>query len=125
TFEGHSPAFTVSSGDVSITGVTFTNSSDASTILVTGGSLTLRNSTVRETVGGNRAAIEITGASVDLGTADRPGGNVFEVRGPGLFIKISGTQSVSAIGNTFLKDGATLSSGFAIEDLIYHAVDTA
>ena len=115
TFVGASPALTVQSGEVIVTGVNFINSTDAPTILVTGGSLALRDSFVKETAGGNRAAIEIMGGTVDLGTAQDPGGNTIDVSGAGELIRNLSSASVPALGNVFQVNGATLTSGFAIE----------
>ena len=125
TFVGHSPAFIVNSGDVSFNGITFTNSTDAPTILVTAGNVSLRNCTVQETNGGNQAAIKITGGNVDLGTAFDPGGNTINVRGLGFLIQVTGGQNVSAVGNTFQQDGTTVNDRFAIEDRIYDGLDAA
>jgi hypothetical protein len=101
TFEGHSPAFTVFSGEVRLTGLTFVNSTDASTILVRGGSVTVQNSTISETIGGTRAAIEITGGTANLGTATEPGGNTIIVNGSGEFVRNATANEVLAIGNVF------------------------
>lgn len=125
TFDGHSPALTVTSGDLVFDGAVFSNTTDAPTILVTGGTLTLRNSLIQETTGGTQAAIQVTGGTVDLGTAADPGGNTIEVRGPGLLISNTSSAGVSAVGNTFDQDGAPLASQFAIEDFIYHGLDQA
>ena len=123
TFVGHSPAFIITSGNVIVTNVTFTNSTDTPTILVTGGSLTLRNDTIQETTGGSQAAIAITGGTVDLGTTANPGGNILNVNGPGELIHNTSPIAVSAIGNTFEQDGAVLTSPYRIEDKIFHALD--
>jgi trimeric autotransporter adhesin len=69
TFVGHSPAFTVTGGNVIVQNVTFSTATDAPTILVTGGSLTLRNDIIQESTGYRDAAISVTGGTVDLGTA--------------------------------------------------------
>ena len=106
TFVGHSPAFTVTSGNVVLKGISFTNTTDASTILVTGGSVTVRNSQITETTGGARAAIEITGGTADLGTTIDPGGNTIVVSGPGDFVKNATSHEVPVYGDTF-KIGAT------------------
>ncbi len=105
---GASPALTVQSGEVIVAGVTFLNSTDAPTILVTGGTLVLRDSTVQETIGGSRAAIEITGGSVDLGTLADPGGNAFDVSGPGELIRNTGSSYVPALGNLFQVDAVEI-----------------
>ena len=101
TFVGHSPAFTVTSGDVVLKGITFSNTTDASTILVTGGSVTLRNSLISETTGGTRAAVEVTGGTANLGTSVDPGGNTMVVSGPGDFVRNSTSNEVPVYGDTF------------------------
>ncbi len=106
TFIGGSPALIVESGIVFISNSTFTNATDSPTILVTGGSLKLRNDTVQESTGYNQAAIQITGGSVDLGTAAvDPGGNILNINGMGQFIVTSTPNAVSAYGNTLKVDG--------------------
>jgi Ca2+-binding RTX toxin-like protein len=125
TFVGASPAFTINSGQVVIKGAKFMNSTDAPTILVIGGSLTLRDSFVQETTGGAQAAIKITGGSVDLGTSEFAGGNTFNVNGPGELIQNLSSAPVWALNNVFQVNGATLSDNFAIEDLVYHGLDAA
>ena len=62
TFVGHSPALTVASGDVVVLGgAMFANSTDAPTILVDGGNLRVRGSTIEESTGYDQAAIQING----------------------------------------------------------------
>jgi hypothetical protein len=124
TFVGGSPAFTVKSGNVIVQNATFQNATNAPTILVTGGSLTLRNDLVQESAGYNQAAIQITGGSVDLGAAADPGGNTINVNGAGDLIRNAGPNSVSAIGNTFRQDGTTIASPYRIEDKVFHALDS-
>ena len=122
--EGSSPALTLASGDLLVlNGVTLVNSTDAPTILVTGGSLVLRDNLVRETTGGSQAAIEITGGNVDLGTADDLGGNTIDVSGAGELIRNLSTAFLPAVGNVYQVDGSTLTSGFAIEGEVFHGLD--
>ncbi len=124
--EGGSPALTLVSGSMIVqNGVTFTNTTDAPTILVQGGTLTLRNVVVEETTGGDHAAIEITGGTVDLGTLTEPGGNTIDVRGDGEVIRNLTASPVPALGNSFQVDGAPLTDPFAIEDEVFHALDQA
>src|SRR5438128_1509636 len=78
---GHSPALSVHSGTILVTGVTFTSETDSPTMEVSGGSLYLRDCDIEESTGFNQAAISITGGSVDLGTPDDPGGNTMNVNG--------------------------------------------
>src|SRR5262249_26320524 len=90
------PALTVNSGNVIVSHVTFTESRDAPTILVTGGPLTLRNDTIQESPGFNDAATSLTGGTVDLGTTADPGGNTLIVNGPGEMIRVTGTAGADA-----------------------------
>lgn len=120
---GHSPALLVNSGSVVISGVTLTTATDSPTIRVTGGNLVLRDDIVQETTGGTRAALEIVGGVVDLGTTTDLGGNTFQVNGAGELLHNTGPSAVSAIGNTFRNGATVLTSGFAIEDKIFHALD--
>jgi uncharacterized delta-60 repeat protein len=123
TLIGASPALVVTSGTVVLLNSTATNSTDASTILVTGGMLIIRNSVIHETTGGDRAAIEVAGGTLDLGTADNPGGNLIELFGAGLLILNTSPGHIAAIGNTFARDGGPMTSPFRIEDAIDHALD--
>jgi Bacterial Ig-like domain (group 3)/Right handed beta helix region len=107
TIVGASPALTVTSGTVIVTGMTLTTATDAPTILVTGGSLTLRNDTIQESPGFDDAAISIMGGAVDLGTVSDPGNNTVNINGVGAFINNSTTSAVSAVGETFLVNGIT------------------
>ena len=124
TFVGKSPALTVVSGTVIVTCVTFTTATGSPTIVVTGGTLILRNSTVQESTGFAAAALAVTGGTLDLGTTASPGGNTLNVNGAGNLIRSSSAGAVSAIGNIFQVDGTTLSSNFRIEDRITHGLDT-
>ena len=110
TLVGASPALTVNSGVVEVrNGVILTNSTDAPTILVTDGTLVLRDSTVHETTGGDRGAIEVYGSGqIDLGTTGSPGGNTLVVHGDGLFLRNETTGNIPAYGNTFILNGTTL-----------------
>ena len=124
--QGHSPALTVSSGQVIVqNGVILETSTDDATILVTGGSLTIRNSTIRETTGGTQAAIAITGGTVDLGTAGDAGGNTFVIQGSGLLVKNTATTDVSALRNTWQQETTTLTVASAIEAGITDQLDNS
>jgi hypothetical protein len=109
TVVGNSPALVVIKGNVLINNVSFSTATDAPTILVSGGQLTLRNDIVQESTGYNDAAIKITGGTLDLGTAASPGGNTINVNGAGQLILSTGPNLVSAVGNTFQVDGSTVS----------------
>jgi hypothetical protein len=101
------PALTVTSGKVIVNNVTFTESGDAPTILVTGGSLTLRKDVVQESTGFSDAAIQVTGGTLDLGTSASPGGNTININGAGRFVLNTGPNLVTAVGDTFTVNGAT------------------
>jgi hypothetical protein len=105
TIVGHSPALTVGAGNVVVTGVTLTTATDAPTVLVSGGNLTLRNDIVQESTGFADAAIAITGGTVDLGTAADPGGNTINVSGAGEFVHNTTANPISAGGDTFTING--------------------
>jgi uncharacterized delta-60 repeat protein len=108
TWIGGSPALTFSSGDLTITGATFVNATNAPTILVTGGHLTLRNDVIQESTAYNQAAIQVIGGTVDLGTDANPGDNTLNVNGPGAFVHNATSNPVAAVGDMFTVDGSAL-----------------
>jgi hypothetical protein len=110
TIDPASPAFTVASGNVVVSNVTFVTTGDAPTILVTGGSLTLRNCVVQESTGYSDPAIALTGGTVDLGTSASPGDNVINVNGAGEFVHNTTPNAVAAVGVSFQANGAALTS---------------
>jgi len=86
--EGASPSLTVTTGNLIIeNGITLFNNTDAPTILVTGGTLTLRDCIIHETPGFSQACLEVTGGSVDAGTSADHGRNQFIVHGAGAAVK--------------------------------------
>src|SRR5262249_44507990 len=87
------------------------------------GNLTLRNVIVNESDAADQAAVEITGGTVDLGTADNPGGNTFNTHGQGNLIRNAGSNGVAAVGNTFQTDDATLTSPYRVKDRIFDALN--
>ena len=106
---GNSPALIVSTGDFdTFNGTTFTTSTAAPTILVTGGSLKLRNVVIQESTSSSQAAIQITGGTVDLGTAADPGLNTLNVNGSGEFIHDLNT--VAVVGDTLEVNGKILTN---------------
>jgi hypothetical protein len=105
TFIGGSPALIVQSGNVIVRNSTFTNATDAPTILVSGGSLTLRDDVIQESTGYNDAALSLTGGTVDLGTAVDPGGNTLNIKGTGSFIRNTTPNPIVAVGDTFEVNG--------------------
>ena len=114
TIVGHSPALTVipSQGSVVVENQTFTTDTDAPTILVSGGSLTLHNDVIQESTGFTDAAISVTGGSVDLGTAASPGGNILDVNGTGEFVHNTTAASIPATGDTFEIDGTPIAAPY-------------
>ena len=99
---GNSPALLVLAGKVTVMNVTFTTPTDDPTVLVAGGSLTLRNCAVEESTGFDDAAVTVTGGSLDLGTEESPGGNTINVNGAGEQLLNLGTEPVSTVGTIFL-----------------------
>ena len=107
---GNAPAFELDSGSVLLEDLTFSTATDSPTILVTGGSLTVRDSTIQSSTGDAQPAILITGGLVDLGTAASPGGNTIDVNGSGELVHDPTSSSVSDIGNTLEVNGTALSA---------------
>jgi streptogramin lyase len=111
---GNSPAFELDGGDVLVENLTFTTATNAPTILVNGGSLTVRNCTIQESTCFAQVAILITSGTVDLGTANDPGGNTLNVNGPGTLIQNKSGSPVAAVGDTFEDNGAVAPSIFVL-----------
>jgi hypothetical protein len=113
-------AFTLLSGNVVISNVTFVTTGDAPTIRVTGGHLVLRNDVIQESTGSGQVAIEVTGGTVDLGTAADLGGNTINVNGPGAFVHNVMATPVPAVGDAFTVNDVPLTpdslSGIVWED---------
>jgi uncharacterized delta-60 repeat protein len=125
TLTGTGAAALTVSGDVLIrAGMAFTESGNASAIVVQGGQLTMRNSTVTETTTTSQAAIAISGGQVDLGTSySGPGNNTISVNGSSKCIRLTGPNNVMAVGDSFVLNGNSLGDNFQIEDLIDHSLD--
>jgi hypothetical protein len=113
------PAFTLVSGSVVVSNVTFTSTGDASAVLVTGGNLMLRNDVVQESTGFNDPAIAITGGTLDLGTAASPGGNTINVHSGGAVIQNSTSTSISAVGDSFTVNGAPLTPSSSLSGVVW------
>ena len=113
--KGGSPTLTVLAGQVSVLNSTLANATDAPTILVSGGSLTLRNDVIQESTGYNQAAVRVTGGSADLGTAADPGGNTLNVNGSGTWIDNTGPNSLSALGDVFEIDGVPVGGQLTLQ----------
>ena len=106
TIIGQSPALTVSSGTVIVNGLTLTTATNAPTILVTGGSLSLRGDTIQQSSQFTDAAISVSGnGTVDLGTDADPGNNLLDIGDSGEFVHNTTTHLVPASGDTFTVNG--------------------
>jgi hypothetical protein len=110
TLVGGSPALIVDSGNVTLDHVTALNATNAPTIVVNGGSLTIRGSTIQESTGYSQTAILINGGGVDLGTAASPGGNTINVNGTGELVDNTTASSVPDFGNTLEVNATSVSS---------------
>ncbi|HEV3443037.1 MAG TPA: Ig-like domain repeat protein, partial [Gemmataceae bacterium] len=110
TLVGASPALTVSGGQVEVLNCTLSTATDAPTILLTGGSLSLRGDIVQESTAFTDAAINVTGGTLDLGTAVSPGANVLNINGAGEFVHNTTAIAVSAVGDTFESNGSPLAA---------------
>ncbi|GAC1471701.1 MAG: hypothetical protein NVSMB9_18150 [Isosphaeraceae bacterium] len=126
TLVGGSPALIVDSGIVLLDGVTALNATNAPTIVVNGGSLIVRHSTIEESTAYTQTAFYITGGTVDLGKSFDPGGNTFNVNGAGVFLVNLSPVPVSAVGDTFAidhkpLDTKVLNDDFTIADRIIDA----
>jgi hypothetical protein len=109
TVVGNSPALVVTRGNVALSNLTLTTATDAPTVLVSGGHLTLRNDVVQSSTGYSDPAIAVSGGStLDLGTAASPGGNTINVNGAGQLVLNTGPNLVTAVGNTFQINGAAV-----------------
>jgi hypothetical protein len=119
TFEGNSPALTISAGSSYFYGVTFTTSTNSPTIQITGGSLKLRNCVIVSSTGYNNAGVELsTGGTLDAGTdaVTDPGYNRFVyTTGDYAINNISGTAN--AYGDYWGKGTAAVPAGPALTDL--------
>jgi len=101
TFVGASPAFTLNSGNISFTGVSFITATNDPTILINGGKLTLRSCTITEAAGFTQAGVYIAAGELDAGITGDPGLNVFAVNGTGMNIVNAGTTQASALCNFY------------------------
>jgi hypothetical protein len=107
---GSSPAVEVDGGNVVLADLDLTTDTDAPTLLVTGGNLMVRDSSVEGSTAYSDPAIAISGGStVDLGTPDTPGGNTITVTGTAPPIQSTGTNVIQATGDTVQANGVTVS----------------
>jgi hypothetical protein len=123
TIVGHSPALAVAGGNVVMEDLTLVTDTDSPTVVVSGGSLTLRDVDIEGTGTGSQPAVAITGGSVDLGTATNPGGNTIDVHGNGELIHNGGPNGVDAVGDSWKADGTPLTSPYRIKDKIFDALN--
>ncbi len=105
TLVGGSPALIVTGGIVTLDNVLATNATSAPTILVTGGSLTVRDSTIDASPVTGEAAFSITGGTLDLGTTSSPGDDKIDISTDTQFIQNATATSVSTVGDTFTVNG--------------------
>jgi hypothetical protein len=123
------PALTLVSGDVLIRdGAQLSGTGNTSALVVQGGQLTMRNSTLTENTTTNQPAIAISGGQVDLGSVwgnfydPNSGGNTFNVNGTGKFIRLTGPNNVLAFDDTWVVNGSNVWD-YQIEDHIDHSLD--
>jgi len=107
TLVGSSPALTDSGGQIEVLNCTLTTATDAPTILLEAGSLTLRDDVVEGTSATyDDPAISITGGTFDLGTAATGDGeNLIVSNGTNDFIDNSGGSVAGTVGTIFLNPG--------------------
>ncbi len=106
TLVGGSPALVVDAGSVVLQSITLTNATDAPTVVVNGGSLTLRDSSVLSEGGYGQPAVLVTAGLLDLGTRDTPGGDTLNINGAGPLIVNTSGNRISTSGDTFTINGA-------------------
>jgi hypothetical protein len=109
TLDPAAPALTVAGGQVTVLNCTLLTTADVPTIVVTGGSLVLRNDSIlQQATDFTGAAIVVTGGNLDLGTANSPGGNTININGQGAFVQNSTATPIAAVGATFTVNGRPL-----------------
>ncbi len=110
TLQGDSPALVVNGGGVALVGLTVLDDTSAPTILVTGGSLVVRDSTIDGSTVADQAAVSITGGAVDLGTSASPGGNTIKIHSGDEFVHNTTENPVPTVGDVFSIDGVAQSA---------------
>ena len=106
TIVGHSPALTIAAGNVIVNHVALTTATDAPTVLVSGGRLTLRDDDIQESTGFSDAAVSVTGdLATGPGTADDPGGDTIHVNGARAFIRNTTADPIVAVDDAFEVNG--------------------
>jgi hypothetical protein len=109
-----SPALVIDSGNVELDNVTATTTGNAPTIVVNGGSLVVRRSTIDQFSSYNQPAIQINGGNVDLGTSTDPGGNTINASGGGGLVCNRTPNPVPAVGDTFSVNGVAFPSSSSL-----------
>lgn len=124
SLRGASPALTVNSAGVVVTGMTLEVDSaptpDDPTILIQSGDLSIDSSTVVESGTYGQAAIRITGGTVAFGA-----GVTINRQGAGMLIDHQTTGAIDLTGVTLEDGGAAFADNYAIEDAIVHYLDNA
>ncbi len=106
TLDPANPALTVSGGQVSVVNCTLATSGNAPTLLVTGGSLTLRNDVIQASASDTGPVISVSGGRLDIGTAQAPGANTFNFASTAQFL--ANFTQLSAVGDTFEINGVAV-----------------
>jgi hypothetical protein len=103
-------ALTVAGGQVVVINCFLETSGNAPTVLVTGGNATLRETSISQnsTVYSD-PAIEVTGGTINLGTATIPGGNAVDVNNSGGWVINTSGNAISIVGDTFYVGSMALS----------------
>ena len=102
---GHSPALTVTGGNVWVEDMMLETDTDSPTVLVTDGDLAMRNDEIEETPDFNDPDVDVTGGFVDLGSDDDPGSNRFD--GQGNFLWAADPAEINSFGDNFPTNGIT------------------
>lgn len=97
---GASPALTVTSGTMTVAGITYTTSTDDPTILINGGNLIIRNCIIEESTGFTQSCIKIESGTLDAsGLNGDDGHNTFITDGSAKAIINQTATPAEAIGN--------------------------
>jgi hypothetical protein len=109
TDTGNSPALVVNGGTVFLQEMTAQTATNAPTIVLNAGSLTIRQSQVLSTGGFGQPAILVNGGSLDLGSSASPGGDTIQVPSTDApLVQASLGATASSAGDTFVVNGTTL-----------------
>lgn len=101
TFTGASPALTVTSGTLTVSGFSYTTATNDPTIVVSGtGTLNISLCTITESTAYDQSCIAVTeGGVLNAGTSGSPGHNTFITDAGGMAVTNTSTGAVDAIGN--------------------------